>query len=139
MTPEEAKKIKSLRIENLTEVFAGDHDQVYFVVCSFDGDGKEILRECPSASKIGLIRYNLSYEILKQLLYSNIPYNDFDVLDLTGNELAKEPEKFVEVLRKAIVIFKSIKELILVDNGFDESIIYMVKGVAGKTIRKITI
>ena len=60
-------------------------------------------------------------------------------MDLTGNELAKEPEKFVEVLRKAIVIFKSIKELILVDNGFDESIISMIKEVTGKTIRKITI
>jgi hypothetical protein len=73
------------------------------------------------------------------LLFSNNPYNNFDVLDLTGNELAKEPEKFVEVLRKSIVIFKSIKELILVDNGFDESIICMIKAVAGKTIRKITI
>jgi hypothetical protein len=148
MTPEEAKKIKSLRIENQliddeisrkTEVFAGDPDQVYFVDCSFNGDGRGILRECPSASKIGLIRCNLSYEILEKLLYSNNPYNNFDVLDLTGNELSKEPEKFVEVLRKAIVIFKLIKELILVDNGFDESIIFMIKEVARKTIRKITI
>ena len=60
-------------------------------------------------------------------------------MDLTGNELAKEPEKFVEVLRKSIVIFKSIKELILVDNGFDENIISMSKEVAGKMIRIITI
>jgi hypothetical protein len=73
------------------------------------------------------------------MLSPNNPYNNFDVLDLTGNELSKEPEKFVEVLRKAIVIFKLIKELILVDNGFDESIISMIKEVTGKTIRKITI
>ncbi len=50
------------------------------------------------------------------MLFSNNPYNNLDVLDLTGNDLAKEPEKFVEVLRKAIVLFKRIEHLILVYN-----------------------
>ena len=91
------------------------------------------------ASKVGLIRYNLSYDTLKQLLYSNEPYNNFDVLILTGNELAKEPEKFVYVLRKTIVLYKRIEELILVDNGFDKSIISIIKGATGSKIRKIYI
>ena len=70
------------------------------------------------------------------MLSPNNPYNNFDVLDLTGNELTKEPEKFVEVLRKTIVLFKPIEDLILVYNGFDKSIISMAKEAAGTTIRK---
>ena len=62
------------------------------------------------------------------MLFSNNPYNNLDVFDLTGNELAKEPEKFVEVLRKAIVLFKRIEDLILVYNGFDKSIYQWPKG-----------
>ena len=62
------------------------------------------------------------------MLFSNNPYNNFDFLDLTGNELTKELEEFVEVLRKIIVPFKRIEKLILVDNGFDKSIISMIKG-----------
>lgn len=70
------------------------------------------------------------------MLFSNNPYNNFDVLNLTGNELAKEPEKFVEVLRKAIALFKRIEDLILVYNGLNKSIISMTKGAS---IRKIYI
>ena len=68
------------------------------------------------------------------MLFSNNPYNNLDVLDLTGNELAKEPEKFVEVLRKAIILFKRIDHLILVYNGLAKSIISMTKEAAGTTI-----
>ena len=70
------------------------------------------------------------------MLFSNNPYNNLDVFDLTGNELAKEPEKFVEVLRKAIVLFKRKEDLILVYNRFYKSIISMAKEAAGNTIRK---
>ena len=73
------------------------------------------------------------------MLFSNNPYNNFDFLDLTGNELTKELEEFVEVLRKIIVPLKRIEELILVDNGFDKSIISIIKGATGSKIRKIYI
>jgi hypothetical protein len=146
ITTEQAKKIKSLRIENQLiddeisirpKIFAGNPGQVYFVNCSFLGDGMGILRECPSVSKVGFIRCNLSYDILKRLLYSNDPYNEIGVLDLTGNNLAKDPKRFVDVLRSTIVPFKSIGELILVDNGFDSTIISMIKKVSGSKIEKI--
>ena len=73
------------------------------------------------------------------MLFSNNPYNNFDFLDLTGNELTKELEEFVEVLRKIIVPLKRIEELILVDNRFDKSIISIIKGATGSKIRKIYI
>ena len=146
ITSESAKKIKSLRIENQLiddevsispEIFAGDPGQVYFVNCSFLEDGKGILRECPSVSKVGFIRCNLSYDILKRLLSSNNPHNDIEVLDLTGNDLGKDPERFVDILKDSIYRVKKIEELILVDNGFDESIVSLIKGALGWFIGKI--
>ena len=82
-----------------------------------------ILCEFPSVTKVGFIWCNLSYNVLEELLQSNDPYNKIEVLDLTGNNLAKDPERFVDVLLCAIVPFKSVGELILVDNGFDSTII----------------
>ena len=40
----------------------------------------------------------------------NNPYNKIEVLDLTGNNLTKLPERFVDVLLCAIVPFKSVGE-----------------------------
>ena len=51
--------------------------------------------------------------------------------------MGKDPEQLVEVLRKTIVLFKVVKELILVDKGFDKSIIRLIKGKAGNKIEKI--
>ena len=110
---------------------------MYFVNCSFSESGEWILCEFPSFSKVGFIRFNLSYNALEELLQSNDPYNKIEVLDLTGNNLAKLPERFVDVLLCAIVPFKSVGELILVDNGFDSTIISMIKQVSGPKIRKI--
>ena len=70
-------------------------------------------------------------------MQSNDPYNKIEVLDLTGNNLAKDLERFVDVLRCEIVPFKSVGELILVDNGFDSTIISIIKNVYGPKIRKI--
>ena len=106
--PEQAKKIKSLRIENqviddkaggAVTRFASNQRQVYFVNCSFLNTGKWILSDFPSVSKIGFIRCNLSCDVLKELLVSNNPHNDIEVLDLTGNDLGKDPERFVDILK----------------------------------------
>ena len=94
--------------------------QAYFVNYSFFEDLQGILRECQSVSNLGFIMYNLSWDSLDKLLYSNNSYNDIDVLDLTRNELDKNPEDFVDVLHKAIAPFKSIEVLILSYNWFDE-------------------
>ena len=113
--------------------------QVYFVNCSFSGAWEWILCEYPSVSKVGFIRCNLSYNALEGLLRSNDPYNNIEVLDLTGNNLAKDPERFVDILQCAIVPFKSIGNLILLENGFDSKIISEIKGVSGPKIGKIYI
>ena len=140
------KKIKCLTIENQliddevslhSNVFCVDIEELYFINCSFMGDGKGILREVPGVSKVGLINCNLSYDVLKRLLNSNNPYNNIDVLDLTGNELSKDPWRFVEVLRETIVTVKTIGKLILVDNGFDKKIISMIRYAAGHSIERI--
>ena len=69
-------------------------------------------------------------------MQSNDPYNKIEVLDLTGNNLAKDLERFVDVLRCEIVPFKSVGELILVDNGFDSTILSMIKKASGPKIEK---
>ena len=146
ITPEQGMKIKYLTIENQViddevsyrfGVFSGIIEELCFINCSFVGDGKGILREVPRVSKVGLIICNLSYKVLQRLLYSNDPYNNIDVLDLTGNELSKDPRRFVEVLRKTIVQFKTIGKLILVDNGFDQNIKFTIRNNAGDAIKKI--
>ena len=67
ITPEQAKKIKSLRIENqvidddvYSAIASAKPKQVYFIDCSFSEDGKWILCEFPSVSKVGFIRCSLS-------------------------------------------------------------------------------
>ena len=73
------------------------------------------------------------------MLYSNEPYNEIKVLDLTGNKLSKDPELFVDILECTIFPFKAIKELILVYNGFDANIISLIKRAPNCNIGKIYI
>jgi len=146
ITPEQGKKIKSLRIENqvidddsyyyITNL-AANPEQLYFANCSFSDNGKWILCEFPSVKKVGFIQCNLSYDTLKELLNSNNPHNDMDVLDLTGNDLGKDPERFVGILKDTFFRVKKIKELILVDNGFDASVVSKIKEALGWFIGKI--
>ena len=145
--PQQAKQIKSLRVENQTidnkisvnynDIFHPDLEILYFYNCSFVEDGEGILRECPGVKKVGFINCNLSYDTLESLLISNDPYNNIDVLDLTGNKLGKDPKRFARILFKTIALFKTINELILTDNGFDETIISLIKEEAGNCIEKI--
>ena len=48
---------------------------------------------------MGFIQCNLSYDTLEELLGSSNPHNDMKVLDLTGNDLGKDPERFVDILK----------------------------------------
>ena len=63
--------------------------------------------------------------------------NNFEVLDLTGNDLGKDPGRFVDTLKDSIFGFKKIEELILVENGFDSSVVSLIKGALGGFIGKI--
>jgi hypothetical protein len=132
ITPEQAKKIKSLRIENQTldgssslyELFPHDNlEQIYFDNCSFSGLGLWILREFPSASRIGFTRCGLRCDSLEKLLYSG----EMEVLDLSGNNF-ENPNLFVNVLREKIFRFRRLKTLIISDNGFDPTIVPLLKG-----------
>ena len=146
ITPEQAKKIKSLRIENqviddeaynAVAEFAADPEPVYFVNCSFSKIGEWVLGEFPSVSRVGFIRCNLSYDALEKLLHSNNPHNDLEVLDLTGNDLGKDPERFVAILKSSVYRVKKIEELILVDNGFDAGVVSLIKAALGWFIGRI--
>ena len=86
---------------------------------------------------VSFIRCSLSYDILEEILCTAAPYNDFDVLDLTGNELGKDPDLFVEILHHTNVMGKSAKELILMYNGFDENIISLIREKTGNAFKKI--
>ena len=85
------------------------------------------------------ISSRISYDILEEILCTAAPYNDFDVLDLTGNELGKDPDLFVEILHHTNVMGKSAKELILMNNGFDENIISLLREKTGNAFKKIYI
>ena len=72
-------------------------------------------------------------------MYSNNPNNHIEILDLTGNNLAEDPDRFVDLLKSEIFPFKEIDELILVDNGFDSSIVSLIKGSINCSIGTIHI
>ena len=144
ITPEQAKKIKSLRIENQTIdggiylLFPDNNlEQIIFDNCSFSGSGLWILSEVPSASRIGFIRCGLTCDSLKDLLSSTPPYEGIEFLDLSGNNF-ENPKLFVEVLdREIFYLGKSIETLVISDNGFDPTIIPLLKDLGGSSIGKI--
>ena len=145
---EQAPQIKSLRIENQsideeiekffkTDITMEDLEQLYFVNCSFSS--YHVLSTF-YGKKVGFIRCNLSYDILDELLCRASTYNDFDVLDLTGNELGKNPDLFAKIVNDFFVMCGStVEEFILVDNGFDENIISLLKEKVGPAIEKVHI
>ena len=96
----QGNQIKSLRIENQSideEIvrefckFNDELEKLYFVNYFFSSIYVSfVLSNFPGIKKIGFIRCNLSYDILKLLLCAAAPYNNFDSLDLTGNGLGKD-------------------------------------------------
>ena len=144
ITPEQAKKIKSLRIENQTidggislYLLFPNLEQIIFDNCSFSGSGLWILSEVPSASRIGFIRCGLTCDSLKDLLSSTPTYEGIEFLDLSDNNF-ENPKLFAEVLEKEIFrLSKSIETLVISDNGFDPTIIPLLKDLGGSSIGEI--
>ena len=145
ITPDQANKIKSLRIENqvidnnffpFEIIYDNNIEQIYFDNCSFLESGLWILRDFPSATRIGFTRCGLYSVDLERLLYSSNPYQQIEVLDVSGNKFGN-PYLFVDALRKPIRGVKWIEKLIISDNGFDPSIVNLIKDSVGSYIGKI--
>ena len=144
--PELAKKIKSLRIENQTldgssslyELFPKDNlEQIYLDNCSFSGSDLWILSSFPSTSRIGFTRCGLRCASLEELLCSSNPYETIEVLDLSGNDF-ENPNLLVDVLRKTVFGVRSIKTLVISDNGFTSMIIPLIKYL-GNSIEEVVL
>ena len=147
ITPEQTKKIKSLRIENQTldgsislyALFPYDNiEQLYFDNCSFSGSDLWILSSFPSVSRIGFTHCGLKCASLEELLYSRNPYEEIEVLDLSGNDF-EDQMLFVDVLKKTVVGVRSIKTLIISDNGFDPMIVPLIKDLGKASIGEVVL
>ena len=147
ITPEQAKKIKSLRIENQTldgrislyALFPYDNlEQIYFDNCSFSGSDLWILSSFPSASRIGFTRCGLRCAFLEELLCSSNPYEAIEVLDLSGNDF-ENPMLFVDVLRKTVFGVRTIKKLVISDNGFAPMIVPLLKYLGKASIGEVVL
>ena len=111
-------------------------EQIYFDNCSFSGGGLHELNIFQFASRIGLTRCGLNLDDLESLLYSSNPYEQLEILDLSGNNFGNK-RLFVDVLRRTIFQVKSLEKLIILDNGFDQSIVPLIKYYGGPYIREI--
>ena len=147
ITPEQVKKIKSVRIENqtfdstrkitLSVVFSHNNiEQLFFDNCTFVGSGLWVLCDFYSATRIGFIRCGLNCNDLIELLSSSNPYEDIEVLDVSENNFGNK-FLFVDALKKRIVGIKILKTLIISDNGFDQTIVPLLKDALGSYIEEI--
>ena len=147
ITPEQVKKIKSVRIENQTIdgtskkspglVFYKNHiEQLFFDNCSFVESGLWVLCDFYGATRIGFIRCGLNCNDLKKLLMSHNPHQDIEVLDVSENNFENK-FLFVDALEKRIVGIKILKTLIISDNGFDQTIVPLLKDALGSYIEEI--
>ena len=135
--PEQAKKIKSVRIENQTfddtskitpgAVFYDSNiEQLFFDNCSFVEAGLWVLCDFYAATRIGFIRCGLNCNDLKELLMSHNPHQDIEVLDVSENNFENK-FLFVDALKDSIFRMKRIETLIISDNGFDQTIVPLLK------------
>ena len=147
ITPEQVKKIKSVRIENqtfdstsaitLSVVFSHNNiEQLFFDNCTFVGSGLWVLCHFYSATRIGFIRCGLNCNDLIELLSSSNPYEDIEVLDVSENNFENK-FLFVDALKDSIFRMKRIETLIISDNGFDQTIIPLLKDELGYFIGEI--
>ena len=147
ITPEQAKKIKSVRIENQTfddtsgitpgDVFSHNNiEQLFFDNCSFVEPGLWVLCDFYAAKRIGFIRCGLNCNDLKELLMSHNPHQDIEVLDVSENNFENK-FLFVDALKDSIFRMKRIETLIISDNGFDQTIVPLLKDELGYFIGEI--
>ena len=132
ITPEQAKKIKSLRIEN--QVIDHDFDDFFkslnipdslcFCRCDIRSSFCDVDIRCYmlKLTECGLTSENASF-ILSPI--RRWPY--LRILDLSGNNIGVDPERFFEWIRTRFLGISSVDQLILSDNGFEASYINKIK------------
>ena len=132
ITPEQAKKIKSLRIENqvidhdFDDFFASLNipDSLCFCRCDIISSFCDVDIGCYmlKLTECGLTSENASF-ILSPI--RRWPY--LRILDLSGNNIGVDPERFFEWIRTRFLGISSVDQLILSDNGFEASYINKIK------------
>ena len=96
-----------------------------------------ILSSFPSVSRIGFTRCGLRCASLEELLCSSNPYEEIEVLDLSGNDFDNQM-LFVDVLRKTVFGVRLIKTLVISDNGFAPMIVPLIKNL-GNSIEEVVL
>ena len=123
ITPEQAKKIKSLRIENqdIDDEFSGflgslgALDSLYFYKCKVDG--RTLMNVC-DCSALGVIDCALTYMGAVWLLPRIKDWFWLETLDLSHNMIGNDADMFFKWWRYEIFGRACVKELILADNHF---------------------
>ena len=75
--------------------------------------------------------------LLKNCYALSNPYEEIEVLDLSGNDF-ENPTLFVDALKKKVFGFRWIKTLIISDNGFDPMIVPLIKD-EGSSIEEVVL
>ena len=126
ITPEQAKKIKSLRIEN--QVINADFynffeslntlDSICFYRYDVRGGFFGVNIECYmlKLTECALTSKNASFILTPIMAWGGIR-----ILDLSGNNIGIEPEPFFEWIRTSLLPISNINKLILSDNMFEAS------------------
>ena len=102
ITREQAKKIKSLRIENQVidgyfisdffpwSLFLKNIDSLYFFKCSFDSSGTGILGGVDSVANIGFVNCGLSAPDVRYIFPPMASWFPIKVIDLSGNRIGED-------------------------------------------------
>jgi hypothetical protein len=123
ITPEQAKKIKSLRIENQTIdddfrdflLSINRFDSLYFYRCSVDCLTLSGVYQC---NTLGFVDCSLTSMSVTFVLDELMRLEYVEILDLSNNRIGVDPEPFCQWWTRTISGVVGVKKLILSDNDF---------------------
>ena len=125
MTPEQVKKIKSLRIEN-QEIDDDFHDfflsldvldSLFFCRCKVDCITLSNVYTCIA---LGFVDCTLTSKSAPLVLDDIVSWEYIETLNLSSNRIGVNPEPFCKWWKNEIAGSMTIKKLILSDNCFSE-------------------
>ena len=126
ITPEQAKKIRSLRIENqeidfeFADFFLSKcsvFDSLYFYGC---GIYSGALFNVDCSAVLGWVNCVLTSDLASSVLGCISTWDYIETLDLSQNKFGEDPEQFYSWMFHSVFGSMSIGNLILSDNGFSE-------------------
>ena len=126
ITQEQAKKMKSLRIENqeIDDDFAdffmskcSEFESLYFYRCGINGCG---LFYVDRSDILGCVNCDLTSDLASSVLVCISRWDYIETLDLSQNKFGEDPEQFYSWMFHSVFGCVSIGTLILSDNGFSE-------------------